>query len=93
LIIVIKASPSRRLSVEALKETWASPTPRPKISKTREEGRQKREEELEEDWEGQALVSAPSPSAPDAMAVANFYDIGHLAGGAAVSNPRSAIYR
>jgi hypothetical protein len=71
-----------------------TPTPRPKISKTREEGRQKREEELEEDWEGQALVSAPSPSAPDAMAVTNFCDIGHLGGGAAaVSNSRSAIYR
>jgi hypothetical protein len=92
-IIVIKASPRRRLGVEALKETWASLTPQPKISKTREEGRQKREEELEEDWEGQALVSAPSPSAPDAMAVANFCNIGHLGGAAAVSNSQSAIYR
>jgi hypothetical protein len=51
----------------------------------REEGRQTREEELE-DWEGQAHVSAPSPSALDAMAIANFCNIGHLGGAAAVSN-------
>jgi hypothetical protein len=58
----------------------------------REEGRQKRREELEEDWEGQELVSAPSPSAPDAIATTNFCRIEHL-GRAEVGNPRSAICR
>jgi hypothetical protein len=85
--------PLGNIGDEALKKPRRPPSPRQKISKIREEGRQKREEELEEDWEGLALVSAPSPSAPDAMPVANFCDIRHLGEAAAVSNSRSAIYR
>lgn len=57
-----------------------------KNSKMREEGRQKREEELEEDWEGAAVASTPSPSSANVMAMANFCHIGHLGWAATFSN-------
>jgi len=50
------------------KKSWAFPSPRPKSSKTREEGREKKEVELEEDQHDSGkAISAPSPSAPLAM--------------------------
>jgi hypothetical protein len=46
------------------KKSWAFPSPRPKSSKTREEGREKKEEELEEDQHDSGKAKLLSPPHP-----------------------------